>query len=119
MSLYEVAKDAVKLARQADNVDLTQKLLDVQSQALEIQEDMAALRRENEGLRERLALRALELRDDGMYWDGDDGPFCPRCADGEGKRARVGQNRANGFWICNVCEKSPVGAPIPRDYGGS
>ena len=38
MSLYEAAKDAVKIAQKADNVELLQKLLDVQQQALVMQE---------------------------------------------------------------------------------
>lgn len=43
MSLYDAAKDAVKLAQKADNIELIQKLLDVQQQALDMQEKQQSL----------------------------------------------------------------------------
>ena len=69
---------------------------------------------ENRSLKEAAALNDMELRDeDGMYWDhGDDGPYCPKCIP-TGVRARVSRNKANGYWVCNVCGHSPVGAPLP------
>lgn len=52
MSLYEVAKDAVKLAQQLDNVELTQKLLDVQKQSLDLLDENSKLKKEIEALKE-------------------------------------------------------------------
>jgi hypothetical protein len=43
MSLYEAAKDALKVAQKADNVELIQKLLDVQQMALDMQEKQLKL----------------------------------------------------------------------------
>ena len=72
MGLYEAAKDAFKIAKSLDNIELQTQLLDLQEQALE-------LVAENQSLKEELALSKMEFRDDGMYWDGDDGPYCPKC----------------------------------------
>ncbi|MDO8265672.1 MAG: hypothetical protein Q7T41_01865 [Candidatus Saccharibacteria bacterium] len=38
MGVYEAAKDALKIAQKADNAELVQKILDVQEQALNMQE---------------------------------------------------------------------------------
>ena len=43
MSLYDAAKDAVRLAQKVDNIELIQKLLDVQQQALDMQEKQQLL----------------------------------------------------------------------------
>lgn len=59
MGLYEAAKDALKVAQSADNVELVQKLLDVQKMALDMQEKQqelqskaASLEAENNALKE-------------------------------------------------------------------
>ena len=81
-----------------------------------VRAENSVLKEENRQLRDQVKFRQMSFRADGMYWDGNDGPFCPKCADGDGKRARVAQNTANGFWVCNVCGESPVGSPKPRDW---
>lgn len=58
MSLYDAAKDAVKLAQKVDNVELIQQLLEVQQQALDMQEKqqllhskISSLEKENDELK--------------------------------------------------------------------
>lgn len=41
--MYEVVKDALKVAQKADNIELVQKLFDIQKQALDMQEKQQAL----------------------------------------------------------------------------
>lgn len=48
MSLYDAAKDAVKIAQKADNAELVKKLLDVQQQALDMQEKQFELNKKVE-----------------------------------------------------------------------
>lgn len=59
MGVCEAAKDALKVAQKADNIELVQKLLDVQKMALDMQEKMQEqqnkiieLQKENEILSE-------------------------------------------------------------------
>ncbi len=107
MGLYEAAKDAFKIAKSLNNIELQTQLLDLQEQALE-------LVAENQSLKEELALRKMEFREDGMYWDGEDGPYCPKCLPA-GVKGRVSQD-ADGFWVCNACSTSPVSAEKPKDW---
>ena len=46
MGLYEALKDAVSIAQKADNIDLYRKLLDLSAQALDMQSEIARLKRE-------------------------------------------------------------------------
>ena len=112
-------KAVVDLAKGVDKSELRGELQgainDLQATIFELQSKIGSLMDENRGLKEELALNKMELRDDGMLWDGDDGPYCPRCIP-TGVRARVSQNKANGFWVCNVCGNSPVGAPYPEGW---
>lgn len=106
MSLYEGIKDVAKVVQQADNVELYKRLLDLSSQALDMQDEIAKLKRENNELkaqkdishrvvRHELPVITLEGDELGLFycshcWDSesvtiqlicwDDGLFeCPHC----------------------------------------
>lgn len=106
MGLYEGIKDVAKVVQQADNVELYKKLLDLGSQALDMQAEIARLYKENAELKKkreisnrvvRHELPIITLREDtqALYycshcWDseeiviqlncGDNGQFeCPHC----------------------------------------
>ena len=86
MSLYEAAKDALKLAQKADNAELVQKILDVQLQALDMQEKQfelvkrtSKLEEENKKLKE---LKKYIFADGKNYWIDPEAPerrLCPLC----------------------------------------
>jgi hypothetical protein len=90
MSLYDMAKDAAKLAQKADNSELFQKLLEVQQQALEMQEKLQKKNEEIEKLKteNEILSSALTTQDDyvlgkSVWWRADDQaheqPYCPTC----------------------------------------
>ncbi len=91
-------------------IPLQQAILDLQGTVLELQTEIAQVRDENRALIEKTSLDDMEFRDDGMYWDSDEGPFCPKCIP-TGTRGRVSRNPANGYLVCNVCGGSPVSDP--------
>lgn len=67
MSLYDAMKDAVKIAQQADNIELYRQLLDLSSQALELQAEVAELKAENRYLRSELTAKSNVIRHKGAY----------------------------------------------------
>ena len=97
-----------KIDKAGLQLEFQNQILDLQKQFLEMQAELSDTRKQNERLQEEVALRQMEYRD-GMYWDGDDGPFCPNCVDSTKIRARVALNRSNGYYICEVCHRSPIG----------
>lgn len=51
MSLYDALKDVIGIAQKSDNIELYRQLLDLGSQALEMQAEIATLREENTELK--------------------------------------------------------------------
>jgi hypothetical protein len=91
MSLYDAAKDALKVAQKADNIELIEKLLDVQKQALDMQEKqqeqnakISQLQAENESLKKRKQYKY----DEGHTWMIDPAnptvKLCPVCINRDG-----------------------------------
>ncbi len=54
MGFYDAFKDAINLAQKADNIELYRQLLDLSAQALDMQEEIAKLRLENQQLKNSL-----------------------------------------------------------------
>ena len=94
-------------------IELQGAILNLQEKILELQDEIGSLLDENRSLQEEVALNEMEFRDDGMYWDGDEGPYCPTCIP-QGVAGRVSRNPANGYQVCNVCHRSPIADPGPR-----
>lgn len=74
-----------------------------------IQEDITSLREKNLSLREHVAELQKKLNIEGeikcdgsVYWLGDDGPYCRRCFDVDGKLARL--EPFEDQWVCGACE---------------
>jgi hypothetical protein len=95
---------------------LQDRILELQAHLLDLQETIASLREEKRSLLERVSIGEMTMKD-GMLWDGEDGPFCPSCAQGDDRKVRVSKNPANGWYVCDVCQRSPVGAPRPPGWG--
>lgn len=55
MSVYDVCKDALSIAQKVDNIELYRILLDVQKQALDMQNDIATLQMENRELKLKIS----------------------------------------------------------------
>lgn len=107
MSLYDAAKDALKIAQKIDNIDLVQRLLDVQAQALDIQaekqtllQQITALERENESLTE---IKKYTFEPNKTYLSDPDNPglrLCPVCT--KLKKIPVPLLRGNNY--CQQCK---------------
>ena len=112
----KAAKAVFNLAKGVDKSELRAELLgaviELQEKILELQVEMGSLLDENRSLKEAAALNDMEFKDDGMYWDGDEGPYCPTCIP-KGVAARVSRS-PGGHQVCNVCHRSPIGAPLPE-----
>jgi hypothetical protein len=86
MSLYEMVKDAAKLAQKADNIELVQKLLDVQSMSLEMQEKQVMLQTKMAGLEQEITklkeMKKLIFPEGKKYLIDPESPdraLCPVC----------------------------------------
>lgn len=67
MGLYEGIKDVAKVVQHADNIDLYKSLLDLSSQALDMQAEISFLQKENEELKAELFEKKRIIRHKGIY----------------------------------------------------
>lgn len=90
MSLYDLAKDAVSLASKLQNIELTKLLVDIQRNALDMQDQLYQLQRKNQELQDEITrLHALweqeqdvEVHDEPYITFKNDKkriPYCENC----------------------------------------
>lgn len=108
MSLYEVVKDAAKLAQKADNTELIQKLLDAQNMALEMQEKQLVYTSKITSLEQEISLlkemKKLVFAPGKKYLidpSHPERPLCPVCTRKYGYEVPM-YNRSH----CDVCKSS-------------
>lgn len=95
MNIIENAKEAVKLVQQIDNIELYKKILDVQSDGLEIMEQLKEKIEKIDILEKALEFKGkLVVRGSAYFLTNDsdeiiDGPFCTKCFDIDHKKCRI------------------------------
>ncbi len=103
-------KELWELIKAGATLDAQERIMELRQAMLDLQEENLALKEELREANQQLAVPALVI-DRGVYWvqlegDSRDGPFCPLCADGAGKRIRL--REAGTFstphqWGCDMC----------------
>src|SRR5712692_1561912 len=109
MEMSEAAKAALAAIEKLEDADATRA-------AASLRKEMAKLAEANAHLRRRVLELEHNAKDlDAMihlhnvYWltrdDGsEDGPFCPKCRDGDRKPARMADEPGTDYWFCPVCQ---------------
>lgn len=67
MGLYEGIKDVARIVQQADNIELYKTLLDLGAQALDMQEEIFLLKKQNEDLKTELNKKQSIIRHKGLF----------------------------------------------------
>lgn len=106
MGLYDVVKDAAKVAQKADNIELYRILLDVQKMALDMQEELANLREEVKKLNDTSELAKRIVRNSRTYITLSDDQYkiiyCSRCWDKDKNLVQVYIDE-QGNYHCPEC----------------
>jgi hypothetical protein len=111
MSWYTALKDAFTIGGRLRDADLEHKLVKVQSECLKLSEENGQLKQEITELKKQLQVRGEMKYHLNVYWksseDGskDEGPFCPKCFDGDRKLARLAERPEDSYWRCHVCSQ--------------
>ena len=72
--------DIRKMISQYENVELNQKMLDLQTRMLEIVEENQSLKEENKCLKKKIDVEhKMTFRAPFWYMEGDEQPYCPSC----------------------------------------
>jgi hypothetical protein len=108
MGLVDNFKDLFKLADAANNVELYKQLSELQTRAMELEEQNGQLRTENQDLKQTLNLRQkMQFKEPFYYQEGDEVPFCPSCMECKDSAVHVvfeANNSTAMYWHCPVCK---------------
>lgn len=117
MSIVDNIKDVVSVVQQAGNLELYQKLLDLQRDALGLVEENFALKKENNTLRETDKLESELVAENSAYWRGAEkvGPYCTRCWDAERKLVHLHPDGNPAYFRCPNCKADSVKAKPDLD----
>jgi hypothetical protein len=107
MGLVDNFKDLFKLADAVNNLDLYKKLTELQTRAMELEEENRTLKDEIRTIREQQDISGRMIVNDNSYYVDDgkqlDGPFCMRCWDADRKLIRERKGATPGTHFCLNC----------------
>ena len=117
MSIVENIKSVASTIQQIDNIELYQKILEVQKEAIDLLNENRELKEERAELLNKIKIKDQLLFDDNLYWLVEDngkrnGPFCSRCWDVDQKLVRM-KNDSNEFYFsCPDIQRCQNGVKI-------
>ncbi len=104
-------KEIADLVRKYNDYSLYEKIVQLQTQVVELTTERCALKDENDSLKTQLSDRVQTVfRNPYYYTDGDEVPLCPRCYETSSRELRVhlthpASELTNGFGrICRNCK---------------
>lgn len=108
--LIQSLKTIFKVAKAGNNLDITERIIEAQGQALDLQAELLELRNRNAELERKLAddakwkerAKGFTYRLNGM-WEGEEGPFCSRCFEVENKAVHAVITGAAQY-VCPSCK---------------
>ena len=108
MGILDTAKDAVMLVQKIDNIELYRKILDLQADALKIQEENDKLRGKVKSLEEALQIQGTLVFEDNSYFvikvGSKEGPYCSLCWDKDRQLVRKHKDE-HDWWWCLIHQK--------------
>lgn len=112
MGLYEGIKDVAKVVQKADNIQLYSQLIELSAQALELQDEISALKLEirelkkNNEISDRIQRHEqpfITLKDESLSIC-----YCSRCWDVDSRLVQVYCDTDRGTFSCPNCRNSGV-----------
>ena len=111
MSIIDDAKSVVDLIRKSGNIDLQQKIVDLQGQIVELVQERNEFKNEVAQLKEASVFKESLFFEQNVYWvnkaNKKDGPYCPVCWDTKKLAVRLQVNKDGGYdtYYCGACKE--------------
>lgn len=102
--MYEAAKDAANILKEAGKIEEYQKILDLLAKLLEMQNKIIELEKENKSLNEKFEIKEKLAYKNNCYWNGEDGPFCSRCFEKNKDLIRMHHGVGDNYAHCPECK---------------
>jgi len=106
MGIFETAKTAANVLKEAGKIEEYKQILELLDKLLELQKKNADLEAENKKLREDFKTKEkLDYRNN-SYWIGADGPYCSRCWEKENILLRMHYGSGDNYAHCPECNSN-------------
>lgn len=105
MELLEKLKSITLAVSAAGNYELYQQLQEISQQTYELTIENLQLKEDIRKLQDKQKNEETRIYKNGVYYFGEDGPFCTKCYDDEEKKIRMCEEDNNIGTIYNVCPK--------------
>jgi ribosomal protein L37AE/L43A len=106
VAIFPNYKEIVELVKKGSTLEAQEKILELRSAVLGIEEENIALKKQVKVLETRMALKEKATYARPSYWlienDAKDGPYCQVCFDRDSKLIRL-QGGKGGAWVCLGC----------------
>lgn len=106
MSAFSEIKDVISFLQKSDNIEMVNKVIDVQSKIIDMQEELLSLREEINNLKNNKEIESKVKRhpNDTVITVEDDEKimYCSKCWDDERKLIQVSKD--NDYYECPKCD---------------
>jgi hypothetical protein len=90
MGILDNAKDVAALVKKMGNIELYQKIVDLQSEIVALSTENLELQEEKKQLKEQLEVKnKMSFKEPFWYAEGDEVPHCPNCWESEKKAVHL------------------------------
>lgn len=109
MSILDNAKEVVTAVHEIKNLELYERVLNLNAGIMDLVEENRKLKGEKEELEKKVKLReAMKFKAPFYYQEGDDTPFCPSCFESNKHEAVhvtfIFENERDTRWDCPACK---------------
>jgi hypothetical protein len=116
MGAVEHVKEVAELIRKFNDIDLNRRILNLETEVLDLTRDKRRADERIEELERTLALqKELKFKAPFYRLDGDDSPYCPACWEGKKMAVHVVATTAilNGRQLqCPSCKQTYINRPV-------
>ncbi|MFA4890887.1 MAG: hypothetical protein WC604_00835 [Candidatus Gracilibacteria bacterium] len=120
MGIYDAAKDAAKILKEAGKIEEYQKILDLIDDLFEKRNEIEKLKEENAKLKDQVKVKDEYIYKNNCYWHKEtkDGPFCSRCFDKHKELIRIHPTFIeSNLAVCPECKNSANFTGRANSYG--
>ena len=112
MGIYDGLKDVAGVLKEAGKIEQYREILGVQEKLLEMQKQISELENDNKSLKEKLETKGQLVFESNAYWltqdEKKDGPYCSCCWDDNRKTIRMQPCGNPAYFNCPKCDNKSV-----------
>lgn len=104
MGIYDAAKDAANVLKEAGKIEEYKQILELLEKLLELQKINSDLEIKNKNIEEKFKIKEKLTYKNNSYWNNEEGPFCSRCWEKNKDLIRMHHGVGDNYAHCPECK---------------